>query len=170
MISLTRKNLRNKRIEAGIYSLVSVFSSVWMTLVSPILIGAFISYIFSNTSPPLEPTDYIIITALSVTHLFLSLLIYKSSTKKSISLEVDALISKVKNYSENIIPDLSNLFKTASIQRLVNYLMLVAIDECINELEKDSKEGKKIDHDALKKCFDKLFTPLVRHRNELFGY
>lgn len=48
--------------------------------------------------------------------------------------------------------------------------MLVAIDECINELEKDSKEGKKIDHDALKKCFDKLFTPLVRHRNELFGY
>lgn len=163
------ENNKNKKIETNILHIAVITSNTWITLFAPILIGYFITRIFSED--PFSTTEKSTALISSALHLVFTYVIYKTSTRRSLSLEVDDIVATNEHYKKNIIPKALELYETIKIQQTVSYLMTLDLENMIDEI--NNKPESFTQADKLRQWeegLNRMLERLVKYRCELFAY
>jgi len=167
--SIKAENNNNRRIETEVFHAGIIAANAWITLVAPILIGFFITRLFSQdefTAP-----ENVIFSVSIILHIFFTYLIYQSSTRRSLSLEVDGLVEEVDHLQKVKIPKAAELYETAKVQQTVTYLMTLELENMIDEFNENAKGSTtEENHKRWDKGLHKILSGLVKYRHELFGY
>ncbi|MDD2032738.1 GAF domain-containing protein [Pseudomonas sp. 39167] len=169
-MDLKQLNLKNKTTEANITSISIIFANTWMTLVSPILIGLFISKLFSaNNVFTGSETAFAAIAI--VIHIILALILYKSGSRQSNSVEIDNMIHELNTLKQEVIPKAQELFDCSTAQQIVIYLMTLELESRIREINlKDKNHPIAQRWEDWGKGLEAVLSHLVKHRAQLFRY
>lgn len=163
------ENDSNRRIETDVFHAGIVAANTWITLVAPILIGFFITRLFDKDKFTISENTIFAVSI--VLHVFFTITIYKASTRRSLSLEVDGLVEEIEHLQGTIIPRAAQLYDTSKVQQTVIYLMTLELENMIDELNEKAKLST--DEENIKRWdegLNKILAPLVKYRHELFGY
>jgi hypothetical protein len=169
-MDLKQLNLKNKVTEANITSVSTIFANTWMTLISPILIGLFISKLFS-TDNKFTGTETIFAVVAIAIHIILALILYKSGSRHSNSVEIDNMINELHTLKNDVIPKAQELYACSTAQQIVVYLMTLDLEARIGEInlkEKDYPIAQRWEDWA--NGLEAVLWHLVQHRVPLFGY
>lgn len=166
---LKSENNNNRNIETHLFHAGVIAANTWVTLAAPILIGFFITQVFSEKK--LGPSEIITFSFSAILHIFFTYIIYKASTRRSLSLEVDGLIEEVENYKKNTIPKAAQLYETSRVQQTVTYLMTLDLENMIDEInEKTSSSTPPEKLRRWEEGLNRILGRLVKYRHELFSY
>ncbi|WP_249584364.1 GAF domain-containing protein [Pseudomonas viridiflava] len=169
-MDLQRLNLKNKLAEANITSSAIIFSNTWMTLISPVLIGLFISKLYSADNK-YTLAEYGFTLVAITTHIVLAFILYQSGTRHSNSIEIDNLIVENKLLKEDVLPKAEAVFNSAKAQQIVVYLMTLELEARIAEInEKESDCPLRERWEDWENGLDAILRHVVRHRTPLFGF
>ncbi len=169
-MDLKSLNLKNKLAESTISSLAIVFANTWMTLISPILIGLFISKLFSTSNDFSKGEVGFAVIAIAI-HIVLALVLYQAGSRLSNSVEIDDLIERKEHLENEVIPKAEELYECATTQQVVIYLMTLELESRIEEIS-----SQPVDYPMPQKLADwesgleAILWPLVKNRAQLFGY
>ncbi|MCU9947907.1 GAF domain-containing protein [Pseudomonas sp. PDM13] len=167
--ALKSENERNKEIETNTIHAVVIFANTWTTLFAPILIGFFITKLFTNAD--FSESEKIIATISSILHVLFTYVIYRTSTRRSLSLEVDRVFAENEHYKKSVIPKAVEVFETGKIQQTVIYLMTLDLENIIDEINnrpESCTQAEKLRH--WEEGLNRILDPLVKYRHELFSY
>ncbi|WP_210013979.1 GAF domain-containing protein [Pseudomonas palmensis] len=169
-MDLRQLNLKNKLIESNIVAISIIFASMWMTLISPIIIGLCISKLFStdNKFTFLEGGFAVIAV---VAHLILALILYRGGSRHINSIEIDNISDENEHLKKDVIPKAKELYLAATTQQSVIYLITLELESIISEINRKPK-----DYPLVKKWEDSqegleaMLGHLAHHRTPLFGF
>jgi len=166
---LKAENNKNKKIETNILHISAITANAWVTLFAPILIGYFITRIFSpDTFSAAEKSVALISTIL---HLIFTFITYRTSTRRSLSLEIDGIIAENENYKTSVIPKALELYETTKIQQTVSYLMTLDLENMIDEINNRPESFTQADKlRQWEEGLNRILERLVKYRHELFSY
>lgn len=177
-INLRESAAQNDKINADIIDTINTFSTIWMTLVAPILVGMFISHYFSmQDGESLSTALKIFATVFIVIHAWLSFLQIKSKKRNHTHVEVSDLYDKY-NKQVAIYNKLRENYDYQTglniSQRTVLYLISSELDKAIGELSKHISESPipLVDGETAlsEKHLNDLLWPLVVDKGNLFNY
>jgi hypothetical protein len=169
-MDLKQLNTKNKIAEASIASYSIIFANTWMTLISPILIGLFISKLFSTDNKFSGGETAFAVIAI-VIHIVLALILYKSGSRQSNSVEIDNLIEDHQALKEEVIPKAQALYASSMTQQIVIYLMTLELEARIADMNcKDQNYSMTQRWEDWEKGLEAVLWNLVQYRVPLFGY
>lgn len=163
------ESLNNRRIESHVFHAAIIVANAWMTLVAPILIGLFITKLFSKEL--FSNAENITFTVSVLLHVIFTYIIYKATTRRSLSLEVDDLIEETVHFKQNVIPKAAQVYETSRIQQTVTYLMTLDLENMIDEI--NERSATSTEPEKLRRWeegLNKILGRLVKYRHELFEY
>lgn len=167
--ALKAENEKNKRIETSALHVIVIVANAWITLFAPILIGFFITRLFSTD--PFTSSEKLTAAISSVLHIVFTYVIYKTSTRRSLSLEVDEIFAENEHFKRSVIPKALEVYETTKIQQTVSYLMTLDLENMIDEINNWPKTMPQ--SDKLKQGeegLNRILSRLVKYRHELFSY
>lgn len=156
---------------------MEVFSSVWMTLIAPLVVGAFVSEWFSAAGGSLSLTTCLFAIAFVGIHGFLAYCQFSSRKKEITHYEVDE-IKKSHNSQVEQYNSLRSRYKELNwlhiVQSNVIYLISMELDKAVGELsELMRKEQVPLESGLLpltERHLEAIVWPLIVNRESLFGY
>lgn len=166
---LKSENKNNRQIETHVFHAGVIAANTWVTLAAPILIGFFITLLFSENT--FTTSEKITFTVSVILHIFFTYIIYKASTRRSLSLEVDGLLEKLEHYEQNTIPKAAQIYETSRVQQTVTYLMTLDLENMIDEINEQTSTSSQ--PEKLRRWEDglnRILGRLVKYRHELFSY
>ncbi|MCH5508864.1 GAF domain-containing protein [Pseudomonas syringae] len=169
-MELEKLNLKNKTLESNIVSISVIFANTWMTLISPVMIGLFISKLYSAESHFTNTESGFTAIAIII-HVALALILYQSGSRHSNSVEIDKLIQENKHLKNEVIPKAAEVYNSAAAQQIVVYLMTLELESLVAAInEKDNSCPIDERWDDWKKGLGSIMLHLAKHRVPLFGY
>lgn len=169
-MDLRQLNLKNKIAEVSIANSSIIFANTWMTLISPILIGLFISKLFSTNNQFTGSESTFVVIAI-VIHIVLAVILFKSGARQSNSVEIDNLIDELQALKQEVIPKAQSIFASSTTQQIVIYLMTLEVDARIADMNSKSPDypipQRWKDWEA---GLDAVLWHLVQYRTPLFDY
>ncbi len=166
--SLKTENQNNRRIETDVFHAGVIAANTWITLVAPILIGFFITKLFTDQA--FSESENVIFVISIVLHLFFTYLIYKASTRRSLSIEVDSLVEELEHYKDNVIPRAAQVYETSRMQQTVTYLMTLDLENMIDEINENADSSQPEKLRRWEEGLSRILSRLVKYRHELFSY
>jgi hypothetical protein len=169
-MDLKQLNLKNKTTEANITSVSILFANTWMTLISPVLIGLFISKLFSANNNFTGSETAFAVIAIAI-HIVLALILYKSGSRQSNSVEIDNMIHELDTLKQDVIPKAQEIFACSTAQQIVIYLMTLESESRIREINLKDKDYPVAQRwEDWEKGLEAVLSHLLKHRVQLFGY
>lgn len=166
---IIKNNSKNRSIEGRVFYFSVMFSNFWMTLISPVIIGAFISKYFATGELSKFTLGETVLFSLSAfLHLVFTSVLLSSSTRKSVTQEVEKLIKQNKIFRKIVIPKASQMYQNLKFQQTVSYISTLELENLIDEIN----DSNNTDCTSARVSADlgKILSPLVKYRAELFGY
>lgn len=169
-MDLRQLNLKNKKIESNITSISLIFSSTWMTLISPVIIGLCISKLFSPDNNFTKTEIGFTAIAIAI-HITLGLILYAATSRHSNSIEIDDLIAENKHLKKDVIPKAQMLYQTTTTQQSVIYLMTLELESRIADINAKPDDYPKSNRwEDWENGLKAILGHLTHHRSALFGY
>lgn len=169
MKKISKSNSKNRVVEGRVFYFSVMFSNFWMTLISPVIIGAFISKYFATGELSKFTLGETVLFSLSAfLHLVFTGVLLSSGTRKSVTYEVEKLIKQNKIFRKIVVPRASQMYQNLKFQQTVSYISTLELENLIDEINNTSDAGYT--HARVTADLGKILSPLVKYRAELFGY
>lgn len=169
-MDLRQLNLKNKLIESNIVAIAIIFASMWMTLISPVIIGLCISKLFSTDNKFTFLEGGFAIIAIII-HVVLALILYRGGSRHINAIEIDNISDENSHLKNEVIPKAKELYLAATTQQSVIYLITLELESRISEINR-----KPCDYPLAKRWEDSeeglaaMLSHIAHHRAQLFGF
>jgi hypothetical protein len=180
--SFMEKAKYNNKYSDRIVGKALLFSNVWTSLISPVLIGLGISYLFGLESG--KPPSFVFLALAAIfllVHLAIAYLVHQNNSKYSLYSQAIDLedsysseLHTIRNDHSHLLQAYKTLSNLHSNQMTSLFISSYITDIAIGEINQKEDAAEKLEQEEITAMSSKQFSAIIRtlsmEREELFGY